>query len=181
VWALFATGGGICRDGDRPAGRGLHQDSTRPADAVGDAATRGNKAEAPAILYRFRSRSRPGCTGRSVTDTRPALVGDSQVATAGYSWAVKCRGYYIRLLDSRPRRDGPAVAFSRTGSCGSIYRLLGVKAFSRLYVLGFLTGGGYHGIPLERCAFEMEQRFVLDKEPFDVEREVPNWISKGLF
>jgi len=57
------------------------------------------------------------------------------------------------------------------------YRLLGVKAFSRLYVNGFFAGGGYHGIPLERCASEMEQRFLIGKEPFDVEAEVRKWIG----
>jgi len=57
------------------------------------------------------------------------------------------------------------------------YRLLGVKAFSRLYVNGFFAGGGYHGIPLERCASEMELRFLIGKEPFDVEAEVRKWIG----
>ena len=61
------------------------------------------------------------------------------------------------------------------------FRLLGVKAFSRLYVKGFFAGGGYHGIPLERCAFEMEQRYVMGKEPFDVEVEIAKWIDNGLF
>ena len=61
------------------------------------------------------------------------------------------------------------------------YRLLGVKAFARLYVQGFLAGGGYHGIPLERCALEMEQRFVNAREPFDVEVEVAKWIRGRLF
>jgi len=61
------------------------------------------------------------------------------------------------------------------------YRLLGVKAFARLYVKGFFAGGGYHGIPLERCALEMEQRFINGPEPFDVEGEIAKWFADKLF
>ena len=48
------------------------------------------------------------------------------------------------------------------------YRLLGLDRFAELYVRGFLTGGGYHGIPLETCAYALERRFISDKEPFAV-------------
>jgi hypothetical protein len=61
------------------------------------------------------------------------------------------------------------------------YRLLGVKAFARLYVKGFFAAGGYHAIPLERCALEMEQRYLTAKEPFDVEGEITKWIDGKLF
>jgi hypothetical protein len=61
------------------------------------------------------------------------------------------------------------------------FRVLGVKAFSRLYVRGFFAAGGYHAIPLERCALEMEQRYLTTKEPFDVELEVRKWIRGDLF
>jgi len=57
------------------------------------------------------------------------------------------------------------------------YRLLVVKAFARLYVRGFFTGGGHHGFPLELCALEMEQRFINTPEPFDVESEIAKWID----
>jgi len=60
------------------------------------------------------------------------------------------------------------------------YRRLGVKAFARLYVKGFFAAGGYHGIPLERCALEMEERFLTAMEPFDVEAEVLKWNERGL-
>jgi hypothetical protein len=61
------------------------------------------------------------------------------------------------------------------------YRMLGVNRFSRLYVRGFFGAGGYHAIPLERCAFELEQRFVAAPEPFDVEAQVSKWIDGDLF
>jgi hypothetical protein len=61
------------------------------------------------------------------------------------------------------------------------FRLLGVKLFSRLYLRGFLSGGSYYGIPLERCAFELGRRFETDRKPFDVNLEVGNWIKQGLF
>jgi hypothetical protein len=59
------------------------------------------------------------------------------------------------------------------------YRLLSVKVFARLYVKGFFATGGYHGIPIERCALEMEERFINAPEPFDVEREIANWIERS--
>lgn len=61
------------------------------------------------------------------------------------------------------------------------YRLLGLDRFAQLYVRGFFEGGGYHGIPLERCAYALEQRFVLEKQPFDVDAEIGKWISGDLF
>lgn len=46
------------------------------------------------------------------------------------------------------------------------YRQLGIPRFSELYVHGFLTGGGYDGIPLERNAYMLDcQRQVLADEP----------------
>jgi len=45
------------------------------------------------------------------------------------------------------------------------YRLLGVKAFAWLYVRGFLAGGGYNAIPLDRCALEMERPFLTANSP----------------
>ncbi len=60
------------------------------------------------------------------------------------------------------------------------YRLLGMTRFSRLYVRDFFGAGGYHAIPLERCAFDLEQRFKAE-EPFDVEAEISKWIDGDLF
>jgi len=61
------------------------------------------------------------------------------------------------------------------------YRLLGVDAFARLYVHGFLAGGSYHDIPLECCAFELEGRFVTSGAVFSVEKEVAAWIEAERF
>ncbi len=53
------------------------------------------------------------------------------------------------------------------------YRVLGLKKFARLYVTGFLKGGGYEGIPLERQAYELGARFERDPEKvFSVEEDV---------
>lgn len=62
------------------------------------------------------------------------------------------------------------------------YRQLGVPRFSNLYLLGFLSGGGYSGIPLERNAYTLGDRF--EKSPnqhFDVAEEVGLWISESRF
>ena len=62
------------------------------------------------------------------------------------------------------------------------YRQLGVPNFSKLYVRGFLNGGGYEGIPLERNAYMLGARY--EKGPdrqFSVANEVAGWISEGRF
>jgi hypothetical protein len=61
------------------------------------------------------------------------------------------------------------------------YRLLGVDAFARLYVHGFLAGGSYHDIPLECCAFKLEGRFVKGEQVFDVEAEVASRMKASRF
>jgi hypothetical protein len=61
------------------------------------------------------------------------------------------------------------------------YRLLGVATFAHRYVHGFLSSGSYHDIPLERCAFELEQRFIAGGPVFNVEAEVTNWIDAQGF
>jgi len=62
------------------------------------------------------------------------------------------------------------------------YRQLGIPCFSELYVRGFLTGGGYEGIPLERNAYLLGERY--EKNParhFSVADEVVEWTAKGRF
>lgn len=61
------------------------------------------------------------------------------------------------------------------------YRLLGVSSFANLYVRGFLRSGSYHDIPLECCAFELEQRFIPGKAAFSAEAEVAAWIEGQRF
>ena len=53
------------------------------------------------------------------------------------------------------------------------YRLLGLRRFSRNYVRGFVNGGGYDGIPLERQAYELEEKFSQNpRDCFSVEDDV---------
>jgi hypothetical protein len=62
------------------------------------------------------------------------------------------------------------------------YRQLGIPSFSGLYVRGFLTGGGYEGIPLERNAYMLGGRYENDAaRHFSVADEVAGWISEGRF
>ena len=43
-------------------------------------------------------------------------------------------------------------------------------------VRGFLSGDGYHGIPLEKNAYELEGRFAADpKKVFVAAAEVRKW------
>ena len=62
------------------------------------------------------------------------------------------------------------------------YRQLGVPRFAELYVRGFLSGGGYDGIPLEINAYDLGSRFEEHPDrAFPVEAEVAAWISEGRF
>jgi hypothetical protein len=56
------------------------------------------------------------------------------------------------------------------------FRQLGVREFSRRYVAGYASCRSYRRIPLEVCAFSLEDRF-LRGDRFDVEREVANWLA----
>jgi hypothetical protein len=62
------------------------------------------------------------------------------------------------------------------------YAKLGLGEFGAKYVKGFLSGGSYFAIPLERNAYELDARFA--KAPasvFSVEDEVTEWIDWELF
>jgi hypothetical protein len=62
------------------------------------------------------------------------------------------------------------------------YAQLGIKEFGARYVSGFVTGGGYDGIPLEKNAYELESRFSVNPaQAFSVADEVKQWIEAGKF
>lgn len=62
------------------------------------------------------------------------------------------------------------------------YRQLGIPRFSELYVRGFLSGGGYEGIPLEVNAYGLEARFRQHPDRrFSVQDEVIAWSRDGRF
>lgn len=62
------------------------------------------------------------------------------------------------------------------------YAELGVEEFARLYVLGFLSGGSYRAIPLERNAYDLEARFSNSpSQAFSVAAEVQRWVEDGRF
>ena len=62
------------------------------------------------------------------------------------------------------------------------YRQLGIRRFSELYVRGFLSGGGYDGIPLEVNAYDLGHRFEADpRQHFSVADEVARWVREDRF
>jgi len=62
------------------------------------------------------------------------------------------------------------------------YRQLGIPTFSDLYVRGFLSGGGYDGIPLEVNAYALGRRFEADPgQRFSVAEEVARWVREERF
>ena len=62
------------------------------------------------------------------------------------------------------------------------YQKLGLADFAAKYVRGFLSGGSYEAIPLERNAYELEARFAAaPMNSFSVEAEVRAWIEARRF
>ena len=62
------------------------------------------------------------------------------------------------------------------------YKHLGLSGFAKRYVHGFLTGGSYEEIPLEKQAYGLEDRFARNPSmPFSVEENVTEWIRKKQF
>jgi hypothetical protein len=62
------------------------------------------------------------------------------------------------------------------------YRQLGIPRFAELYVRGFLSGGGYNGIPLEINAYGLGGRFERNpRAQFSVADEVEAWVREGRF
>jgi hypothetical protein len=60
------------------------------------------------------------------------------------------------------------------------YEKLGLPGFAAKYVRGFLSGGSYEAIPLERNAYELDARFAAAPgKPFSVETEVEAVISSS--
>ncbi len=54
------------------------------------------------------------------------------------------------------------------------YAQMGLKEFSSRYVNGFIQGGSYEEVPLEKHAYLLEGRFS-QKQPFSVDEEVRQW------
>lgn len=62
------------------------------------------------------------------------------------------------------------------------YDVLGVDRFAERYVTGFINGGGYDGIPLEKNAYDLDVHFSADQTAiFDVEAIVREWSRDGRF
>lgn len=62
------------------------------------------------------------------------------------------------------------------------YAQFGSKQFAELYVSGFIRGGTYEAIPLEKNAYELESRFSERKNgAFAVADEVRAWMEAGKF
>ena len=62
------------------------------------------------------------------------------------------------------------------------YQKLGLEGFAVRYVNGFLSGGSYEAVPLEKNACELDARFAAaPADVFPVEVEVQQWIDRGMF
>jgi hypothetical protein len=61
------------------------------------------------------------------------------------------------------------------------YAQLGLKEFASRYIQGFLQGGSYEEVPLEKSAYLLETRFSQDRSQiFSVADEVRRWSESGV-
>ena len=62
------------------------------------------------------------------------------------------------------------------------YKHLGLNGFAEYYVRGFLTGGSYEEIPLEKQAYALEEQFARNpRSGFSVEEDVHERIRQNQF
>jgi hypothetical protein len=62
------------------------------------------------------------------------------------------------------------------------YEKLGLESFAAKYVSGFLNGGSYEAIPLERNAYQLDERFAAaPANSFSVADEIQAWIDAHRF
>jgi hypothetical protein len=62
------------------------------------------------------------------------------------------------------------------------YSQMDMKEFAMRFINGFIQGGSYEEIPLEKNAHALEERFSGNRNaPFSVEDEVKNWREDGKF
>lgn len=60
------------------------------------------------------------------------------------------------------------------------YAQLGTREFASRYLKGFISGGSYDGIPLEKQAYDLEQRYSGNKgQVFSVAEEVRQAIAEN--
>jgi len=60
------------------------------------------------------------------------------------------------------------------------YAQLGLKEFAARYVNGFVQGGSYEEVPLEKHAYELEGRFSRERgQVFSVANAVRRWSEEG--
>jgi hypothetical protein len=59
------------------------------------------------------------------------------------------------------------------------YSQMELKEFATRFVNGFIQGGSYEELPLEKMAHTLEARFSQGCEPFSVDDEVRQWRETG--
>jgi len=60
------------------------------------------------------------------------------------------------------------------------YAQMDMKEFAASFVNGFIQGGSYEEIPLEKIAHELEDRFSQNATVFSVDDEVQQWREANL-
>jgi len=59
------------------------------------------------------------------------------------------------------------------------YAQMDLKEFAETFVNGFIQGGRYEEVPLEKMAYALESRFSQNpSQPFSVDDEVTQWLEK---
>jgi hypothetical protein len=132
-------------------------------------------------------------TPELLDETRLVVLSGEQVANPDFYPALRSIGF-INLPDQSTMA---AITFSDTVVAHEAFteellfhelvhveqfRQLGIAKFAELYVRGFLSGGGYDGIPLERNAYLLGHQFETDTSScFSVAEAVSAWIGEDRF
>ena len=60
------------------------------------------------------------------------------------------------------------------------YAQMDMKEFAARFVNGFIQGGSFEEIPMEKMAHELEGRFSQGDDPFSVDDEVRQWRAEKI-
>ncbi len=112
-----------------------------------------------------------------LSSMRTLVLRGTQIPNPSFYSMARMMGYH-NLPDFS---DMTAITFVDHEAVHAVqYAQLGTKEFATRYVKGFIEGGCYEEIPLEKNAYELECRFSQDQtQVFSVADEVRKWIDEG--
>lgn len=151
-------------------GRGIHRGSARKVSKQRADDSGGIQKSAPAVLS---LRCVIGCARRAWRSSEPAFY--PQLRSLGIRNAPafsKMSGITFQNVIVHVDSLSCTLLFHELVHAVQ-YKHLGLQGFAQRYVRGFLSGGSYEEIPLEKQAYELEAKFATNPDRiFSVEEDV---------